>query len=508
MAAKGIVSVVGAGPDLPGLLTVRGSELLAAADAVVYERRTQRKLIPGDATGGPERYYVGARADLPRARSADIALLLVSLARKEMRVVYLVHGDPLAFGRGTDLVTALHDADVEFEVVPGVSVGNSVATYAGIPLLSSTMASATIFANGRDPARGGVGTDWSAIAKVGATVVVRNAAVALPAIVAGYAAAGIDGEIPAAAIVHAGRPTQRTIVATLGTISGEMMRASMMKGATVIIGWTALLRDELAWFDTRPLFGRRIIVAPSRYGPSVISDRLRDLGALVVEVPRPGIARLDLSRLREEIDEISSYDWIVFSTPDAVSIFWEQLVLSGRDARALANAKIACVDPATAAALLDRGITVDVTQARFGTTALIDELSERADIPGALMLYVAEDATAESFARDLEQAGAAVTVLSLYREVPVKRHLERFQRAMSDRHSDLVVAMSPLAAEDYIRAAGEHAIGSVPAAAYDAATSQVLRDAGIEVTIETQRPGADALIESIRSRFEDRKAAS
>ena len=501
MAAQGIVFVVGAGPDLPGLLTMRGKELLATADVVVYERRAQRKLIPGGVAGGPKRIYVGARGKVARAGSVDVALLLVTLARKELRVVYLAHGDPLAFGRGTDLVTALHDADVEFEIVPGVSVDNSVATYAGIPLLSPTMASATIFANGRDPMRGGAETDWSAIARIGATVVVRNAAVALPAIIAGFAAAGVTGDIPTAAIVHAGRATQRTVVATLGTITDEMMRASMMRAATVVIGWTVLLRDELAWFDTRPLFGVRIVVARSRYGPSAVADRLRDLGAAVIDVPQPGIGRLDLSGLREEINRISGYEWIVFSSPDAVAIFWEQLALAGRDTRALANAKVACVDPATAASLLDRGITVDVVQGKFDPTALLDALSEHADIPGASLLYVAEDATAESFGRDLEQAGAVVTPLALYREIPVEKALERFRRTMGDRHSEIVVAVSPGAAEDYIRAAGEHAIGSVPAAAYDAATAAVLRDAGVEVVIEPFKPSADALVEAIRSKL-------
>lgn len=506
MAEKGIVYVVGAGPDLPGLLTVRGKELLATADAVVYERRSQRKLVPGGASGGPERFYVGARGKISRAKTVDVAQLLVTLARRESRVVYLVHGDPLAFGRGTELVTALHDAGVEFEIIPGVSVGNTVATYAGIPLLSPTMSAATIFVNGRDPSRAGADTDWSAIAKVGATVVVRNAAVALPSIVAGFATAGVAGDIPVAAIVQAGRPSQRTVVATLGTISNEMMRASMMNAATVIIGWTVLLRDELAWFDTRALFGMRIVLAPSRYGPSLIADRLCDLGAQVIDVPRPGIARLDLDVLRGEIERIAEYEWIIFATPDAVSIFWEQLILSGRDTRALVNCKIACVDPATAAALLDRGITVDVTQERFEATALIDALSEHADIPGAALLYVADDASAESFGRDLEQAGATVTALAVYREIPVEKPLARFRRTMGNHHSDLVVAMSPLAAEDYIRAAGEHAIGSVPAAAYDEATAQILRDSGIEVTIAEARPGIDAMVDAIRSKFGSRKA--
>lgn len=501
MAEKGIVFVVGAGPGLPGLLTVRGRELLARADAVIYERRGQRKLISGGLSGGPEQYYVGPRVNARRAGTADVASLLVELARKDLRVVYLAHGDPLAFGRGTDLITALHDYDVRFEIVPGVAARNAAATYAGIPLLSATMASATIFANGRDAARGG-GTDWSTIARVGATVVVRNASAALEAIVAGYAAAGISGDIPAAAIVRAGRPDQRTVVATLGTLVDAMMRAGMMKAATVIIGWTVLLRDELMWFESRPLFGRQIILARSRYGVSTIGDDLREMGASVIDVPKPGVARLDLDTLRAEVDRLADYEWIIFSTPDAVAIFWEQLILSGRDTRALANVKIACVQPATAASLLDHGVTVDVTQEKFQPTALIDELSERADIPGASLLYLAGDDTAEPFARDLEQAGATVTPLALYREVPITRQVERFQRAMAEHHSDLLVAMSPAAAEEYIRAAVEDRIGTVQAAAYDAATAQVLRDAGIEVVVENAQPGSDALVAAIRAKLD------
>ena len=501
MAAQGIVFVVGAGPDLPGLLTVRGRELLATADAVVYDRRAQRKLIPGGVAGGPERYYVGSRAKGGRPSSADVAQLLVTLARQEMRVVYLVHGDPLALGSGSELVTALHDASVEFEIIPGVPVGNAVATYSGIPLLSPTMTSATIYASGRTAARGGADTDWAAIAKIGATVVVSDATAVLPAIITGFAVAGVPGEIPAAAIVHAGRASQRVIIATLGTISDEIARAGLLRSVTVVIGWTVLLRDELAWFDNRPLFGVRIAFARSRYGSRAVADRLNELGAAVIEIPLPRITRLDLTQLREEIDRIADYEWLVFASPDAVNIFWEHLILGGKDTRSLSNAKVACVEPATAAALLDRGITVDVVQDRFDPVALTDALSERSDIPGASMLYVADDATAEPFARDLEQAGATVTSLAVYREVPNEKTYARLRRVLGEHHSSLVIAMSPAAAEEYVRAAGEHVISSVPAAAYDDATTQVLRDAGIDVTITPARPNADLLIEAIRSKF-------
>lgn len=501
MAAQGIVFVVGAGPDLPGLLTVRGRELLASADAVVYDRRAHRKLIPGGVAGGPERYHVGASTKTRRAPSSDVAQLLVTLARQEKRVVYLVAGDPLALGNGSELVTALHDASVEFEIVPGVPVANAVATYSGIPLLSPTMTSATIFASGRSSAHRGAAIDWTAIARTGATVVVSDAPAVIPAIVAGYAVAGIPGEIPAAAIVHAGRASQRVVTATLGTIADEIARAGISRSATVVIGWTVLLRDELAWFDNRPLFGVRVVCGRSRYGSRAVADRLRELGASVMEVPLPRVTRLDLASLREEIERITDYEWLVFASPDAVNIFWEQLILASRDTRSLANAKVACVEPATAAALLDRGITVDVVQDRFDALALTDTLSERPDIPGAAMLYLADDATAESFARDLEQTGAAVTPLALYREVPNEKTDARFRRSLEDHRPGVAVLLSSRAAEEYIRAAGEEVVSSVPAAAYDEETARVLKDAGVDVTITPARPSADALVDAIRDRF-------
>lgn len=501
MAAQGIVFVVGAGPDLAALLTVRGKELLATADAVVYERRAQRSLIPRSLVGSPKRFFVGARGTTRRASRGDIAQLLVTLARREMRVVYLVHGDPLAVGRGTEIITALHDATVAFEIVPGVNVGNAAATYAGIPLLSRTMSSATVFASGYDAAHAGSDTDWTAIARTGATVVVSNAFRALPAITAGFVVAGVPGEIPAAAIVNAGRTSQRTVVATLGTIADAMTKAGIKGAVTLVIGWTVLLRDELTWFDARPLFGARIVVARSRYGPRAVADRLRDLGALVIEAPQAQVARLDLSELRDAIEQLAQYEWLVFASPDAVSIFWENLISSGRDTRSLASLKIACVDPSTAGALLDRGITVDVLQEKFEAVALIDALSERPDIPGAALLYLSDDSTAEPFGRDLEQAGASVTALSLYRDVLADKSCEKFRRTLSEHHANLVVALSAAAAEAYLRAAGEHAVGSIPAAAYDGATSTALREAGVEIVIEPSQPNADNLVESVLLRL-------
>lgn len=492
----GVVALVGAGPGDAGLLTLRGRALLDAADVVVYEHRRQRALIPPNAG----RYFVGARRDGARPARSAVRQLVVALAREGRTVVYLLRGDPFSFGRGSEVAQALHDAGIPFEVVPGVATGVAAASYAGIPLVSPSLAATTVFASGRELAKhGAVSTDWAAVARLGGTVVVRDAAPALDSIVAGFAAAGVPPEIPTAIVSHAGASGQRAIVGTLETIGSDVSRAGGRY--TLIIGWTVLLRDELAWFERRPLFGRRIVVARAPHASDTVSDRLRELGAVVLETPIPRVARLDVEPLRTEVERLAELEWIVFGAPEAVDAFWEQLLGAGRDTRALGGARIAAVGAATAAALLDRGVTVDVVQERFGATALVDVLTEHPDIPGAALLSIGDEESAESFASDLESTGATVTWVAPYRAVPAERREASFRRMLERRGADLVVATSAPAAASYARAAGETLAASIPAAATSADTAAALRDAGAEVVIETTA-GAEEIVRAIRGRLE------
>ena len=493
--APGTVSLVGAGPGDAGLLTVRGRALLDAADAVIYEHRRQRALVPEDA----ERFYVGPRRNGDRPARSAIRQLAVALAREGRNVVYLLRGDPFSFGRGSEVAQALHDAGIPFEVVPGVTTGVAAASYAGIPLVSPSLAATTVFASGRAVARQAAPTDWAAVARLGGTVVVRDAAPALASIIEGFAEAGIPSEMPTAIVSHAGATQQRAIVGTLETLARDVTRAGGRY--TLLIGWTVLLRDELAWFERRPLFGRRIVLARAPYAPENVADRLRTLGADVIEVPMPRVARIDSEPLRAELERLGEIEWLVFGSPDAVEAVWEQLLAVGRDTRALGPVRVAAVGAATAAALLDRGVTVDVVQERFGALALVDLLTERADVPGAVMLYVGDEEIAESFGRDLETTGASVTTVSPYRSVPAERREAAFRRGLERRGADLVVATSASAVEGYLRAAGDELVGTIPAAASGADTSAALRDGGAEVVIETAS-GTDALMAAVRARFE------
>ena len=275
--------------------------------------------------------------------------------------------------------------------------------------------------------------------------------------------------------------------------------ASAWRVALIVGSFGSLL--VLAWFERRPLFGRRIIVARARHAPDSVSDRLRQLGAEVIETPVPRVARLDVEPLRTEVERLGELEWIVFGSPEAVGAFWEQLLGAGRDTRALGAVRIAAVGAATAAALLDRGVTVDVVQERFAATALVDVLTEHPDIPGAALLYIGDEESAESFATDLESTGAIVTWVAPYRAVPAERREASFRRALERRGADLVVATSAAAAERYARAVGEVLAASIPAAATSVDTAAALREAGAEVVIETTA-GAEEIVRAIKGRLE------
>ena len=300
-------------------------------------------------------------------------------------------------------------------------------------------------------------------------------------------AAGLPGEIPAAAI-HAGtRVEQRTVVATLETLAREAELATLRGAVTIVIGWSVLLRDEIAWFDTRPLFGRRIAIVPSVQGSATLQEQLRRLGAAVIDVPAPRTARLDLTPLRDDVEHLADYGWVIFNTPDAVMIFWEQLLTLGRDTRALAGVKIAAVGATTAATLLDRGVTVDVLPDRFEGPALLDVLADRSDVVGTRLLYVCDDADDMTLPDGVAQLGVDVIVRPIYRFVHDASGAERIRRGLECGTVDLVVFSSPVSVLQYVRAVGEALSTRAPAAAADDATANALRGVGIEVIADLDR---------------------
>jgi len=501
--AEGKVFFVGAGPGDPGLITVRGKQLIDSADAVVYDALANSSLLPPGAreTGRPELYYVGKRggAKIPVTQE-EINELLVKLAREGKRVVRLKGGDPFVFGRGSEEAQAMNDATVPFEIVSGVTAGIAAAAYAGIPVTHRGLSTSVTFVTGHeDPGKATTQTNWAALAKSGGTIVLYMGVKTLPSIVAALMEAGMPGEIPAATIEWGTHPRQRTVVATLETIAEKAEAQNIGAPAITIIGWSVVLREELAWFERRPLFGRRIVVTRSTHQAPALTDKLRELGAEVIEMPATQVARLDLAPLRAEIARLSGYDWLIFTSQNAISIFWEQLLGEGRDARALAGLRIAAVGPATAGALLERGIAVDVLPTRFVAEGLLESLQSRSDVAGKKVLYVTAEGARETLPDGLREMGAEVKVIEAYRSIVDGAGAEKLARAIEAGRVDLVTFTSASAVRGYVDAVGEELALRVPAASIGPQTSEALRETGIEIKREAQESTLDGLAAAVIS---------
>jgi uroporphyrinogen III methyltransferase / synthase len=497
----GKVYLVGAGPGDPGLITVRGRQLIDDADAIVYDAGANRDLLPPDAvdTGSPELYFVGKRGDKKSLSQEDINDLLVKLAREGKRVVRLRGGDPLLFGRGGEEAQALNDSSIEFEIVPGITAGIAAPAYAGIPVTHRGIASSVTFVSGHEqPGRLATQTNWTALAEAGGTIVVYMGVKTLPQIAAALIEGGMPAEMPVAAIQWGTLAKQKTVIATLDTIADRAVEAGVTAPVITVIGYPVILREEMNWFESRPLFGKRIVVTRAAAQAAPLSEKLQELGAEVIEMPATRIARLDLGPLRDAIALIREYEWLIFTSQNGVAIFWEQLLGAGLDARVLAGIRIAAVGPATAGALLEHGIIVDVIPEKFIAESLLEKIAERDDVSGARFLYVTAEGSREVLPEGLEALGAKVERIFAYRSINDGTGGKRLALALESGEVDLVTFTSASSVRGYVDAVGEDLARRAQAASIGPATTAALSAAGIELRTEAKESTIDGLVQAIQ----------
>ena len=355
--ATGKVYLVGAGPGDPGLLTRKGAHVLGAADVVVYDRLLDPSLLR--LAVNAQTVFVGKERGRQALRQSEINDLLVHEGLAGKTVVRLKGGDPFVFGRGGEEAQALADAGVPFEVVPGVTSAVAAAAYAGIPVTHRGVStSVTIVTGSEDPAKGETSTDWAALARTGGTLVALMGWATLPGIVRTLQANGMSGHTPAALVQWGTWTRQRTVTGCLSDIVQRGADAGVTAPVIVIIGNVVGLRQEIGWFDQRPLWGRRVLVTRSRTQASLFVGLLADLGAEPVELPSIEIAPLDdYSQLDRALSETSQAAgrWIIFSSVNSVDHVWQRLRSMGRDARYFAGATIGAIGPATQHALRSIG---------------------------------------------------------------------------------------------------------------------------------------------------------
>ena len=482
--ARGTVYLVGAGPGDPGLMTRRSLELIASADAVLYDR-----LIPPGALDGAredaELRYVGKEPGAAALSQEEITALLVEHGLAGRRVVRLKGGDPFVFGRGGEEAEALAQAGVAFEVVPGVTSGVAAPAYAGIPVTHRDAASAVAFVTGHeDPGKDESTLDWQALAGFPGTLVFYMGVRSLPRIAERLRTAGRPADEPAAVVAQGTLPGQKVVAGTLADIAGLVADAQIRPPAITLVGPVAGLRHTLAWLERRPLHGQTVAVTRARAQASGLAARLTGLGAAVIETPA-----IRIQPRVVELPEPGSYSLVCFTSPNGVRIFFELL---GRDARAFAGVRVAAIGPGTVAALREHGIAADIVPERFVAEGLLEALDTE-PLAGARVLVARAAEAREALPEGLRERGAAVDVVSLYDTVA--EPLSAAQREALAA-ATYVTFTSGSTVRFFFEGGGGLGDGA-RAVSIGPVTSDTLREHGIEPQVEAPQHDIEGLVRAI-----------
>ena len=490
------VYLVGAGPGDPGLLTVRGAQVLARADVVIYDRLSVEALLDL-APAAAERISVGKAPRQVTLPQDDINALLVERGRTGATVVRLKGGDPFVFARGGEEAAALAAAGVAFEVVPGISSAIAAPAYAGIPVtLRHSSTSFTVVTGHEDPLVGDGGSvDWEAVARVGGTIVILMGVGRIKVIAQALIDGGRSPDTPAAAVRWGTRPEQHTVRATLGTIADRPLEPP----SVIVVGEVAGV--DLAWFERRPLFGRRIVVTRTREQASELSAALRDAGAEALEVPVIEVTDpLDGgAALRAATEDLAGYHWVAVTSPNGARRLLDAVRDIGCDARSFGATKVAAIGPGTAAALQVGGIRADLVPERFVAESLLEVLGDA--YPGrARILLVRAEVARDVLPDGLRARGWEVDVIDAYRTVAATISDAQHDRVTG---ADLITFTSSSTVERFLDAFGSDAVPPV-VACIGPITAATARKHGVRVDIEAEVHSVTGLVDAVVAWSRDR----
>ncbi len=497
------VYLVGAGPGDPGLITVKGRECIEMADVLIYDSLANPLLLEY-APESAERIYVGKQGGNHTMKQEDINQLIARKAKEGKTVVRLKGGDPLVFGRGAEEALILLDAGVPFEFVPGITSGIAAPTYAGIAPTYREMNSVLTFVTGHeDPTKGESAIDWKALS-ASQTLVFYMGMKNLPMIASRLIDAGKPGSTPAAVIHRGTLPAQRVAVGTLETIVDEVKTAGLKPPSIILVGEVVQLRDQLSWFENRPLFGKTILVTRSRTQASDLVTKLRELGANVLPFPTIKIEPPEeTAPLAEAAAHLSAMDWIAFTSTNAVDSFFGELKRAGRDARAFGPCKVCAIGSATVARLEENGVLPDLVPDRQISQRLFETLRDRNEIQGKRFLLPRADIAPPEFPNSLRDEGAEVLEVVAYRTVPAAPE-QAAMDAISNGDVDIVTFTSSSTAHNFA-ALVKPALGTMPESisyvSIGPETSKAMTDEGMKIAIEAEQHNIKGLVEAILSKF-------
>lgn len=481
--AKPLVYLVGAGPGDYKLITLKGLECIQKAEVLVYDRLADSRLL-AHAPAGAELIYVGKASSNHAMRQEDINQLLVDKALEGKCVVRLKGGDPFVFGRGGEEALHLLANDISYEVVPGITSAISVPAYAGIPVTHRGVATSFAVITGHeDPTKAESTIHWDKLAGGVDTLVFLMGVENLPYITGQLIKYGRRPETPAAVIRWGTRPDQATLITTVGEAAQDVAKHGITPPAIFLVGEVASLRERLAWFDKRPLFGRKILVTRSREQASALTEELEALGAQCLEAPAITIREMDdFSRLDSAIAELATYQWLIFTSVNGVEHFFRRLRTQGFDARKLGGARVAAIGSATAQALEDRGIVSDIIPAEFRAEGIVAALAGEIT-PGMKVLIPRAAVARDLLPEKLTEAGAQVNVVPVYTTETAETCGQELAQMLANKEIDLITFTSSSTVTNLLKLLGEghrELLAGIKTACIGPITAETCLENGIE----------------------------
>lgn len=501
MSKQGICYLVGAGPGDLGLVTLKAKECIEKCDVLVYDALSSAELV-GWAKKGCELIFAGKRAADHAIPQDQINALIVEKTLQGKTVTRLKGGDPMIFGRGGEEAAELAEAGVIFEIVPGISSTIAGPAYAGIPVTHRDHCSQlTIFTGHEDPTKDDTSLDFDQLAKTPGTKVFVMGVSRLRGICEQFVKGGASLQTPIALTRWATTGKHQTVQGTLETIADIVDEKKFKSPAVAVIGDVVREREKINWFETRPLFGKRIVVTRTREQAGGLSKRLGELGADVIELPTIKIEPpKDRAEFMESVSESHTYDWIIFTSPNGVEKFFDAFYATYQDARSLGGCRIAAIGPSTEAKIREYRFAVDLLPQKFVAEGLIEAFKEQS-IEHQKVLWVKAEETRNVIYDGLMELGAIVDSCLAYQTVPETSDPTGAVQKLREEGADMITFTSGSTVQNFFKMSLDWPEGC-EAACIGPVTDKAFKARSGEVSVMSEKHDIEGLVATILKHFE------
>jgi len=501
---KGFVYLVGAGPGRADLITVRGAEVLKRADCIIYDKLANPALLKF-ARADAEIIHVPKRTGGSSVTQEEINKLLLEKASGGRTVVRLKGGDPCIFGRVAEELAVLIEEGIGFEIVPGITAGIAVAAYAGIILTDREYSSQVVFVTGREAqGKRDSNIDWQLLAKFSGTIVFYMGVGSLDYIAERLMENGMRADMPAAVVADATLPTQKVVKAPLDEISEKCKQQGIEPPAIIIIGDAADSSTQLNWFMKKPLFGKNIVVTRDTVGNADFAAKIICRAGNPLKFATIKIKPLtETNEFLRTLAKITGYDWIIFTSGNGVTIFFETLQALGKDARVFGSAKIAAIGSGTAAKLSEFGVKADFIPGVFTSKELGRQLTGYTNLRGKKVLLLRSKIASNELVELLTGAGAVVQDVAVYTAVEEKSECAWLIEEINKGRIDWLTFASPSSVNGFFEQVRSDLVNSanVKVASIGPVTSERLQTLGLRVDVTAADHTLDGLIDAIEQTY-------